>query len=898
MRNMVDYNMIEKRAKCLSSTYEMASCMNHADMALKTARDNSPVKKGCLKRLLNECKCKNNANMYGEYCLETIALMEYGEQNQYMNTFLNEVLPYIENVDWVERISPRFEGMTSDNKYDLAYYAKCYGICDRISNNHKLIQEQFDLDGFIETKRNKNMKYIASKICDTIYENTDGSSACERLSIALEESSYLLQKYHIEYDRKKLVKYVTEYFLMKPDLTEQDYNAFKNVLNEHSMINETDLSSIRYFTESFNNSKSNIDILLNEFILSETKDVHEDFGGIINKSLTFSNLKEDFVNNFDNVLEFVQDHLLNERFDIKEVINTLNDVPKIISEQMKYDTWVYTRKDLDKLTKHYSMALESVESEFVEDTDKKRVSKLIKLKDCYTETINLLNEFRGLVYTDDNISQMSEMTTLVESSHAYYLNEFKIFKFQNLIRAAVEAEKFIKGKGKKLMDKIAGKLIPSKKRSKNIIETSLYGSFTEMDTSDICICSFDIVDENYFFEVHDVMTEMCRQLNQNILRSDDLKAYYVVKPDTVEIRIECASTVLLTDEELKEVNESFCTEDMMRCLELDEMATELESVDIDQLSSIVSQIESKLDTITDDQFCTIIEASQFVDIITKDDIDRIFESYMGCGNSKHISIHRTSSIRRSVDEWVHEEAPLSIQVEACNIISSLLESEDEKKKINKEKQKEKDKENKKSIKDKIKDKFSSKDKKEDTDEKKEKKNPLAGVNLTSLKLYTKGLKAKMKDMSNKEKQWSKNVDINFNHLYKACKDMLVSDRREAIIRGSIIPSFSKCVKLGIGVAGLTFINPVAAAVAVIGGVAMSKNLTRKERMLLLDEISTELEVVEKEISIAEGKNNMKKYRRLLQYKKDLQRQYQRIRYNIRIGKDLLPGSTTGMKDTN
>ena len=61
-----------------------------------------------------------------------------------------------------------------------------------------------------------------------------------------------------------------------------------------------------------------------------------------------------------------------------------------------------------------------------------------------------------------------------------------------------------------------------------------------------------------------------------------------------------------------------------------------------------------------------------------------------------------------------------------------------------------------------------------------------------------------------------------------------------------------------------------------------------------DEIETELEVVEKELSIAESNNQIKKYRALLQYKKDLQRQYQRIRYNIRVGKDILPGSTAGM----
>ena len=204
--------------------------------------------------------------------------------------------------------------------------------------------------------------------------------------------------------------------------------------------------------------------------------------------------------------------------------------------------------------------------------------------------------------------------------------------------------------------------------------------------------------------------------------------------------------------------------------------------------------------------------------------------------------------------------------------------------------KEKDQDIKRSPMEKIKDKINAK--KEEKDEKK--KNPKSGFNPNNLKLYVQGLKAKMKDMSAKEKEWSRNIDMNFSRLSKGMHDALISDRREAIIKGSVIPSFSKCIKIGIALAGLTFINPVAGAVTAIGGFAMSKSLTKKERILLLDEIETELEVVDKEIENAESAKNMKKYRKLLTYKKDLQRQYQRIKYNIRVGKDILPGSAVGV----
>ena len=166
-----------------------------------------------------------------------------------------------------------------------------------------------------------------------------------------------------------------------------------------------------------------------------------------------------------------------------------------------------------------------------------------------------------------------------------------------------------------------------------------------------------------------------------------------------------------------------------------------------------------------------------------------------------------------------------------------------------------------------------------------------------MRLYLEGLKSKFKHMSQKEKELSRNIDNNFRRLVKGMKDSLVSDRREAIIKGSVIPSFSRCMKIAVGLAGTGLVsgNPVIPLMLAIGGFAASKRLTQKERVLLLDEIETELDVVEKEISNAESRNQMKKYRTLLKYKKDLQRQYQRIKYNIRVGKDILPGSAVGVK---
>ena len=162
-----------------------------------------------------------------------------------------------------------------------------------------------------------------------------------------------------------------------------------------------------------------------------------------------------------------------------------------------------------------------------------------------------------------------------------------------------------------------------------------------------------------------------------------------------------------------------------------------------------------------------------------------------------------------------------------------------------------------------------------------------------------GLKKKAKDLSSKEQALSRNADLSFNMFMRNLNKALISDRREAIIKGSVIPSFSKCIKIGILLAGLGWVtsNPAIPCIIALGGLAVSKRLTSKERTLLLDDIAVELQVIDKEIQMAESKDQTKKLRELLRTKKELQRQYQRIRYNSRIGKDLLP-STTGLNSND
>ena len=144
--------------------------------------------------------------------------------------------------------------------------------------------------------------------------------------------------------------------------------------------------------------------------------------------------------------------------------------------------------------------------------------------------------------------------------------------------------------------------------------------------------------------------------------------------------------------------------------------------------------------------------------------------------------------------------------------------------------------------------------------------------LNTVKLALQNAKAKLKELNTKQKSLWQSVDAQGSGLVKSIEKALTSDRREAIIKGSIIPSFSKCIKGAIALAGTGIIfGPTGALIAAIGGLATSKALNARERKLLFDEIDTELKVVEKQIEIAQNDGDMNQYRFLLNYQKKLTR---------------------------
>lgn len=152
----------------------------------------------------------------------------------------------------------------------------------------------------------------------------------------------------------------------------------------------------------------------------------------------------------------------------------------------------------------------------------------------------------------------------------------------------------------------------------------------------------------------------------------------------------------------------------------------------------------------------------------------------------------------------------------------------------------------------------------------------------SLKLAGENLKRVAKDLSDKEKIASRNIDASMGTFTRSAEKALMNGNREAVIKGSLIPSASKIIKSAIALGVSWAINPALAVIGALGSIALSKRLQAKERQLILDEIEIELDMCKRYLRIAEENNDMKAVKQLLNTQRSLQRQQQRIKYKMSV----------------
>jgi hypothetical protein len=927
----IKYNAILKRSKSLNSKLESTSIDSNKlyentiylldNLKNKDTRD--PNIQYSLRSYIESMCNKNSAS---DNYWQPFSLAErFNKANdiftadKIIDSYNNRILPYTESSVF-DNIASCINGydITENQKNNILESIKMYKTADRIINNHNNISKRFNMDKLYNRYNNLGLKYFIDSCSDMI--NTYIIPSYQKMNTVLEEAAYILDKNGTKYDKSKLAKYTLEYFLtLNPNISNNEISNYRRTLKESYVLDENDLSDIEYLFEEDNTNT--IESKINTYLLSNIKTIGNilDF---INNTIRESD-KEDFIINFNKILELVWDLYKNDIIENDNDIRLCSDtIISYIDNSIEDNTdKKFTKEDILDIIDNTKEIRNTIN--IIGNADSSYTNKAYNYNSTFIDPIlDKLVELSMLLYNSSNIAAIKYVNN--ESADIIPIDEFKLFKFHNLVNASFNLDKFLKVKEKKLLNKINNGLAKFRNSAKSLLwEDSRYMSSHIYDyigldhKADICVRQY-LYEDSELPIIMNFLSNSCSEYNDVLLSQNETsRVYYIINPSVAEIRIK-ESTII------SDICSDDITSNMDNSLDLaietiyreNNICDIYDKTNITSIESVIDNINN-CDSFTLERFITALEALSIIGV-DKELVSVLGEKF----NSYHFnyaidndiineSYVALASQEKKVSELVnnytiYEEADLDDKVEALNCLGILFEykypdsvDDDEDDEDDEEETTKKPEVKKVAV-------GSSNKKSTTNNTNKSSNNNKAKASksssdssiqskLTNIKLILSGIKNKGKELSTKVKELSRNFDSAASLFVKGIKDSLVSDKRENIIKGNIIPSFSRCIEISIALAGIAiFFSPTAAVIGAFGAFALSHKLTKTERALLLDEIETELEVIDKELAIADSNNNIKKYRALLQYKKNLQRQYQRIRYNIRVGKDILPGSATGV----
>lgn len=115
-----------------------------------------------------------------------------------------------------------------------------------------------------------------------------------------------------------------------------------------------------------------------------------------------------------------------------------------------------------------------------------------------------------------------------------------------------------------------------------------------------------------------------------------------------------------------------------------------------------------------------------------------------------------------------------------------------------------------------------------------------------------------------------------------------AERREVILKGGTLPKVLRWVKRSISIVAGAAIGahgiPIAAVISgitLIGFIASDVTLDQRERRKIMRELEDELEVVKEKIDDSRGDENKQKKYELMRIRNELQRQMDRVKYNLK-----------------
>ena len=742
-----------------------------------------------------------------------------------------------------------------------------------------------------------NLDRVIESVATVI--NSYNAKDYQKMNLTLEEINYLFSNTDIS--SEVIAKSVLEYYMIN---TNEESDNLRRVITNSCFLEESDVSAILEFLD---------------------KECSEECNSINDMITSILNTRDNEYTNLNNMVYHTMSN------------TSVEDIKANIGSLFKFFNDIY-RSDLDEtITKSFAAIAKvlTVDSKISRE-ELSQIYDCIKLFSNEMKNTAISGKINGLLDSIQGIINITYSTENLEAikfvnennKPVMTLNEFKLGgHFNGILNSIKNLDKLLKirkkisgGKSKNKFGKFKNKLTSFLFGESSNIRENIYSLIGSDNKLDVCVSQYFFEEFDNESDMNNFLSSITHEFNEslNVDGLDNIRCYYTITEGVAEIHLKDCRALELTEQEVLEVQRA---DDPALDLyielfdDVNSIYNKYKDFNVDTVTEYMSKVNT-CDKFTNEHFEAALEALKYLPInklivenFATASSDIIFESVLDLDGVTHepftIMKKIDLSIEKSISEWkAYENVPDEIALEAFELLLAIFEDagmdihsgtslETQLEALADDWDDEDD------------DDDDEKETKEDKkDDKKETKKPseilgdgedlpkddfkrTTPLNLSGISLALKGLYTKFKDFNTKQKEVSRNLDHSIKSFIKSMKDAASNERREQIIKGSIIPSFSKCIKFGIALIGLGIATGglVAPVIAAIGGFALDKKLTKKEKLLLLDEIDTELEVIEKELALADQNNQLNKYRALLKYKKDLQRQYQRIRYNVRVGSD-------------
>lgn len=735
-----------------------------------------------------------------------------------------------------------------------------YIIMDRILKNNETLSKRFDIDKIIKLNSTGDLDELVKELCSLI--DTYELSVEAKYNIALENITYAFYKNHVPIDQNRLFNDITDYFLESNlILTDNDIDGIVKVINSSRIVSPSNIDKYSVLESAQNNKRysSMIDELSKK---CDSKKI----GKLILKAKRVSNENQagEYIN---SVLDYINTYKIsfNDKKNLLVSIYTLPLIGKVSKAFVSYYMHVQDTKN------NYRNKLE--DQEFIQIMD-----DVMNDDDDLMINAESVSKYVSIPYDifDDNYKDIDIVSVMMESEDFADSSDIKdvLNKFE------ADQEKSI-GRFKNCLMKIY------RKSPSNIIDETphilriirvmfIFGVTTVPVIGPALGIITAFVDHMISSKINDKQTkDLILALEyERKLAKEKLDKNKGDKAD-IEKYIKCLDKCIskcdsyrdiITDKEIEGRDTS--NDDLGDDLDFDFDDFSFESMKLVYKSNMLDILMEAYD---DETFMADIMTN--IPHVIAESGEDLYE-YMTILKEFGINIGEVKyKVKNTYDISVIESTYLTTTTDRLLKIPSMSDILSEDQYLVRQ--------------------FSAYKSLRDIQKVfyQEREAIMEAFNLNTFKLIIQNFKKKVKDLSTKEKAMWQSLDANMSGFMKSVEKALTSNRRESIIKGSIIPSFSKCLKTALVVGGVTFVNPIAGLITAMGMFGASKYLNRRERQLIYDEIDTELKVVEKQLQLAENDGDMKQYRFLLQYQKKLAREKQRIKYGLKVhGRDI-PGVT-------